>query len=136
MAMNEATESKSYADGEGETVSLKEYVDVRFASTVTLFETKIDAAEKAVSLASNTLSARLDLMNEFRAQLKDQVAGFFSRVEHETYIKSVDKDIRELREAKALLEGKASQNAVNFSTIIALLGVFLSAVALVHGFMK
>ena len=103
---------------------------------MTLFETKIDAAEKAVSLASSTLSARLDLMNEFRAQLKDQAAGHYSRAEHEVYVKSIDKDIRELREAKALLEGKASQNAVNFSTIMALLGVLLSAVALLHSFMK
>lgn len=129
--MNEATGS-----GEGETVSLREYVDVRFTSTVDLFETKIESAEKAVGLASSTLSARLDLMNGFRAQLEDQAAGLFSRVEHETYMKAVDKDIRELREARAMLEGKASQSAVNFSTVIALLGVLLSAVALIHGFTK
>ena len=110
----------------------------RGAEYVVVFlpKTKIEAAEKAVSLASNTLTARLDLMNEFRTQLKDQAAGLFSRVEHETYIKSVDKDIRELREARALLEGKASQNAVNFSTIMALFGILLSAVALIHSFTK
>jgi len=117
-----------------DTISIKEYTDIRFDNLVSLFETKITANEKAVELASKTLSARLDLMNEFRMQLKDQAATFFPRVEHDIYIKSVDKDIRELRESKALLEGKASQNAVNLSTIIAIVGTLLAIISLVHSF--
>ena len=116
-----------------ESISLKEYVDVKIAATSELFETKISAAEKAVSLASNTLAARLDLMNEFRMQLKDQAGSFFPRAEHDIYIKTVDKDIRELRESKASLEGKASQLSVNITLIIAIVGIFLSLFSVLHG---
>ena len=75
-------------------------------------------------------------MNEFRGQLKDQAAGLFPRSEHEIFMRAVDKDIRELRESRALLAGKASQNAVNLSTVIAILGILLAIVSLVHSFAK
>lgn len=58
-------------------IPLREYVDVRFDGLECLFETKVLAQEKAIVLASNSLSVRLDLMNEFRSQLKDQAQTFF-----------------------------------------------------------
>ena len=115
-------------------ISMRDYVENKFINLTDLFETKITANEKAVELASKTLSARLDLMNEFRMQLKDQAATFFPRVEHDIYIKSVDKDIRELRESRAELAGKASQKAVTISVIIAVISTLISIIALMHGF--
>ena len=58
-------------------ISMRDYVDTKFTGLTGLFETKIMANEKAVELASRTLSARLDLMNEFRMQLRDQASTFF-----------------------------------------------------------
>ena len=109
-------------------------LSTRFTGIEDLFETKIVANEKAVELASRTLSARLDLMNEFRSQLKDQANTFFPRAEHEIYMKAVDKDIRELRESRAELAGKASQKAVTISVIIAVISTLISIISLMHGF--
>ena len=71
------------------------------------------------------LEKRLESMNEFRLQLKDQAGTFFTRNEHSTYMTSVEKDLRMLRESKANLEGKATQTSVNISTAIAVIGVML-----------
>ena len=115
-------------------ISMRDYVDTKITGLTGLFETKIMANEKAVELASRTLSARLDLMNEFRMQLRDQSSTFFPRSEHEIYIKAVDKDIRELRESKAELAGKASEKSVAFTMIVAMIGIILSFAALMHSF--
>ena len=115
-------------------ISMRDYVDTKFTGLTGLFETKIMANEKAVELASRTLSARLDLMNEFRMQLRDQASTFFPRSEHEIYTRAVDKDIRELRESKVELAGKASEKSVAFTMIVAMIGIILSFAALMHSF--
>ena len=145
----------------GNSIGIKEYVDLRFNNLADLFETKVMAQEKALTLASGSLSIRLDLMNEFRAQLTDQAATFFTRPEHDLYMNKtsddlkrlgdehglfviknehvvthtkIDEDIRTLRESKAQLEGKASQFSVNLATVIAIVGIVISMLALFHNF--
>ena len=93
-----------------------------------LRETK---ASSEVSAAM--LEKRLESMNEFRLQLKDQAGTFFTRNEHEVYMASVEKDLRVLRESKAMLEGKATQTAVNISTVIAIIGVALALLSFFRG---
>jgi hypothetical protein len=93
-----------------------------------------------------SMERRLEAMNEFRSALQDQsrlfftrseheaflksidsdmrsvrenLAGVYPRVEHEAYIKSVEADLRTLREFRANLEGKASQSSVTISLILA-----------------
>jgi len=58
----------SYSDG----VSLKEYFDNRFEQN-----------EKEVRLAADALNIRLEHLNEFRAQLRDQNDTFMTRAEYE-----------------------------------------------------
>jgi hypothetical protein len=52
-------------------VSLKEYVESRL----------IDL-EKSIKLANTELNRRLEGMNEFRSQLKDQASSFITRPEY------------------------------------------------------
>ena len=80
------------------------------------------------------LEKRLESMNEFRLQLKDQAGTFFTRNEHETYIVSIEKDLRVLRESKANLEGKASQSSVNIAYVLAAIGIAMSMIGLLHSF--
>ena len=110
-------------NSDGEKVSIKDY-----------FEMRIAALEKQTVTTAEQLERRLEGMNEFRGQLKDQAAGFFPRSEHEIYMKAVDKDIRELRESRAELAGKASQKAVTVSTIIAVISTIIAIISLMHGF--
>jgi hypothetical protein len=88
-------------------ISLKEYVDL-----------KIGAIDKATSVAYASMEKRLEGMNEFRNQLKDQNITFITKAEYSAHMNKIEEDIRILRESKAQLEGKASQSDVNSLRLI------------------
>ncbi len=102
-----------------EVVTLKEYID-----------TRMDALQLAIKLVTDSLDKRREDMNEFRAQMQDQTAHFITRAELNVVRESQDKDIKSLRESRATLEGKASQNSVMVSYIIAFIGIAIGIVAL------
>lgn len=122
------------------------------------FETKIQALENATTVAAIGMEKRLEGMNEFRNQLKDQTSTFITRlevvsshermnrdikdlqdnrnvyiprIEYESQHKLLTDDIRVLRESKATIEGKASQSSTNIATIIAIIGVLLALLSIV-----
>jgi len=105
---------------EREVVTLKEYVDA-----------KIDAINESTKLATQTLNERLAGMNEFRAALKDKDMMTVTRDELKALMDKVHGDIGMLREWKATLEGKASQQSVNIATILSIAGLLIALVALV-----
>jgi len=84
---------------------------------------KASTIEKSTSLASRSMEARLESMNEFRAQLKNQATEFMRREECLATMGKCDADIRTLNRSKDLLEGKATMLSVYISyglSIIAL----------------
>lgn len=105
--------------GDEKLVSMKDYVDMRFAEV-----------EKARRDALAAMETRLAAMNEFRDTLRDQAGKFVTREELETELRVIEADIRILRDSKNLLEGKASQSALNLTLGLAFLGILLSIVAL------
>ena len=101
-------------------VSLKEYID-----------TRLEAIDRAIQTADAVLSYRLAGMNEFRDAMKDQALRFALRDEVEKDLAAIRQDIRYLREAKAEMDGKASWQALVFSTLVALSGVVLGIIAVI-----
>ena len=67
-------------------------------------------------------------MNEFRSALKDQATSFLPKAEYDVQIKTMNSDIRVLRESKAEVDGKSSQLATNIATAIAIIGLVISLV--------
>ena len=116
---------------EREVVSLKEYFERRLDEQRAYFEAKLEAVDKTMREATESLNKRLEGMNEFRSALKDQNVTFLSRNEYFAQHEKLEADIRVLRESKAMLEGKASQQAVNVSTIIGIAGLLVGVVALI-----
>ena len=112
------TKSPNYTKNE---VTLRDYID-----------TRICAVNEATRIAHSSMEKRLEGMNEFRSALKDQSSTFISRAEHDKVLE----DIRELRESRAELAGKASQSAVIGSYILAVLGLLVSAVSMVGHLVK
>ncbi len=51
---------------------------------VAVIERTIEEREKALIVATGGMKDKLEAMNEFRGQLKDQASTFISRPEHET----------------------------------------------------
>jgi hypothetical protein len=101
-------------------VTLKEHI-----------ETRLVALEKATEVAARLMEHRLQGMNEFRVQLKEKADHFVTHQEYDAVIDGMVDDIRELREAKATQEGKASQMSVNIAYIISIIGLIISIVSLV-----
>lgn len=101
-------------------VSLREYL-----------EAKINSVEKAIDLAREAMEKRLEGMNEFRAQLKDQASVLITRNEVDVQITRINTDIKLLNESKAKLEGKASQSAMNATIALSVAGLILSIATIV-----
>jgi chromosome segregation ATPase len=124
-------------------------------------QSKIDSNEKATVLAKDSMENRLTAMNEFRATLSDQNKLYTTKTDHlglatklETdtnslrneilntltalrnelniRIEKVELDIRELRESKALLAGKASQNSVTIAYVTSFIGIVFGLVGLLR----
>lgn len=119
--MSEKNNGFSYKDG----VTLKEY-----------FLSKLDSQAEALKLARESLIVRLESMNEFRNQLKEQASTFITRTEHELLIKKYDDEIKQLNKAKDILYGKASQQSVNLSYLLGLISLITALLAVIHSFIK
>ena len=116
---------------EDETISLKEYFDNRFTELKNYMDIKFNTMDKSTCLANENLNTRLESMNEFRGQIKDQTANFITRVEHDAMMTKYDADIRVLREQNAENKGKANMNTVYVGYVIAFIGIILSIVGLI-----
>ena len=104
------------AQNHREIVSLRDYLEKR-----------IDYVERASDLASRTLEKRLEGMNEFRGQLKDQASKLTTRIE----TSALEKRVQDLELAKAEMDGKANQSEVNRATTFAMVGIGIGACGLV-----
>ena len=106
---------------EKEVITLEKYVD-----------TRIDAIEKAVAIAYQAMDKRLDGMNEFRDTIKDLNKSYITRNEHDI----VCQDIQSLKESRAEIAGKASQNSVNTAQIISVVSALLALISVVLHFIR
>jgi hypothetical protein len=104
-----------------DTVPLKEHIESRIA-----------ALENATTIAAENMEKRLDGMNEFRAQLKDQANTFISRNEYVLTIEKLISDIKTLQLSKANLEGKASQQSVLVAYLISIIGIIIALISLLR----
>lgn len=110
-------------DNTNRVVTWKDYVDTRF-----------EAQQKAHDLSRQALEIRLEAMNGFRAQLRDQAGSFLIRAEHGlTQVKN-DHEIAILREFAAESRGKASQGALIFVGALSVLSLLATIVQIVLQF--
>lgn len=128
------SEIGSLDTGHANRVELKEHIDDRFNLERELTDSRLREIEKATIVAASSMEKRLDGMNEFRSTLKDQSARFITQESHNLLQDRTDKDLRELRDWKSGMEGKASQTTVNIAMIISVAGVLFGVVSLVLRF--
>ena len=125
-----------------EQVSLRDYVERMVHAHEKLNETRLCSIEKAIKLAADQMDKRLEGMNEFRAQLTTYETKLVTRQEavlvHEkleadlvNLDEKTSSDIRSLRESRAVLEGKASQQSVNTAMLISVSGLILSMLTII-----
>ena len=106
--------------------ALRDYVDARFRALENAIELRAETHERALDIAHRGLEKRLEGMNEFRAQLRDQTATLLPRAEYELMHEKLCAEVRELRDFRIVVESKASQKAVTFATGLAVLASILA----------
>lgn len=95
-----------------ETISMKEYTLTLVAGLKDYTEARIQGIEKAINVANISMTARLEGMNEFREQLKDQASKFVTREEVDKSIQGLGKDIKALE--KIVYIGVGASLAIQF----------------------
>uniref|UniRef100_A0A6M3IXC0 Uncharacterized protein n=1 Tax=viral metagenome TaxID=1070528 RepID=A0A6M3IXC0_9ZZZZ len=116
-------------------VSLRDYVDTRISS----LEDKIDSlsrftaqhfllSEAAVKKAEESMLIRLEGMNEFRAQIREERVTYAAKVDLLNMEKLIYNRLKSLEEARAFSAGKMWVVMVGFAaipTILALIALFI-----------
>jgi len=69
--------------------ALYEHIKMLFQMVLDRMEERFADQERATKLASDTLNARLEGMNEFRSSMKDQAARFVTRRELWGYLAAI-----------------------------------------------
>jgi hypothetical protein len=103
----------------GEYVTLRDYIDARMT-----------AADRAVLIALAAMDKRMDAANELRGALKDLADSAVTRSKYDDDVKRIQEDIRSLRESRAELSGKASQDSLNKTNGTAIAGFIIGALGL------
>lgn len=105
-------------------ISLKEYMESRFESLMEYMEYRFESLAIVSKITSDIMERRLEGMNKFRGQLKDQEQQYITQKEYVGYKEKMDSDIRILREYKAELQAKANQSTVIISIAISIISLF------------
>lgn len=117
------------------TVSLRSYVDLQIASLRAIHDRDIEANRVAVHVANRVLEARLEKLNEMRELLTDRETHYCTKGEMAIRLERFEEDIRDLRESRAEMHGKASQNSVFVAYILSIAGFVLGFFHLIIGFL-
>ena len=129
-------------------ISLRDYVERMVRARIDGVNGRIDAVEKrnderaeymekAVHTGHSVLAERLQSMNEFRAQMRDQQATYITQAEyhaaHEALMKALEvhkeqstKELGDLRITSAIITTKASMGSVLVAYGISLAGLALA----------
>ena len=132
-------------------VGLKEYVDMRFSESEKAKDNALHSIEIARREAQTAMEKRLDGMNEFRDQLRDQASRFITREEYLTGHKPIEEKLNgkvgieeyrafcnqvmttleDYKINKAVLATKASSTTVIISWIFNIVVLAVAIVSLV-----
>ena len=115
-------------------ISLKDYFNDIIIQLEKHIDMRFNNIEISTKLATENLNLRLESMNEFRESMKDQTNYYVNKVEFNVIKAKYDEDIRMLREANAEMKGKASQQSVIYTAIIASFSIAISIIAIILKF--
>jgi hypothetical protein len=98
-------------------VSLRDYFDERH-----------NDLQRTIDKAESVLNLRLNTMNEFREQLKDQAVKFITRDEILIQLSPMLRDIEYMKRVCNIVEGKASSLSMLITAGMSLIGLFLAVI--------
>jgi len=106
---------------------------LRSSEAVTLrdyFDAKLEASDRALSLAKNGMDHRLDGMNGIREDLRHQAAMFVTKNEISALLAPITAQLDVLQTFKDQLQGKASAGQAYLALVLSLIGMVMGAIGL------
>lgn len=116
-------------------VPLRDYFEARLDALDQKLNLLFQHIEKNTKLARDQVDARLAVMNEIRGAMNDMTERMLTKAEFELTIRALSSDIRDLREWRATMEGKASQSSVNIALLLAGVGLIIGMLSLAAKFL-
>ena len=132
-------------------VVLKEHFEKILEERERLCETRMESAANARAMALKELDRRLESMNMFRDQLREQAAHLATKdevavirqaqqerltiAEYRGDMKTIDTKLTVLDHFQVVMESKASQKSVTFAQILGILGLLVGVVNLIERFL-
>jgi hypothetical protein len=113
-----------------DSITLKEFFCQRLDDLEEKIQVIFDMNKVSIDKSEQKLDLRLGTMNEFREQLKDQASRFVTRNEMEALIERINLSIKNLELNRAVLEGKASQQALNVTLAVSFLSLLIGLIGL------
>ena len=139
-----------------ESVRLRDYFEIQVANLRTflelslekersVFQEKFNGHQRALKLAAANLYENLEMINNLRQQVttqegkyatKEATTALLDAIQRGISVRfdAIEKDIRELLVSRAMIAGKASQNAVIFAWGIGAAGLITAVVSLLLRF--
>ena len=117
---------------EDDRISMKAYVDQRFADSHRAIQTALDSSERAVSRANEAADARFASVNEFRNVLTDQQRSLMPRSEYDTAHKNLLDRIVALEAFRYEASGGSRASGDLIGRAIAVIAVLVAAFAVWH----
>lgn len=94
-------------------VSLRDYMEAKFRNVEDKLDSQkefnklhFDLNEKAIKKAEDSMTTRLESMNEFRNQIKEERGNYATKEHISTLEKTIDNRIKPLETANAFTAGK------------------------------
>jgi len=93
---------------------------------------KVSALKEATTLAKAAMEVRLESMNNFRDDLRDQAKTLYSRQEHDLYAEKVNDQIQNHQSILDQLKGKAEQSTVMIALLMSSIATILALIDFVR----
>lgn len=123
-------------NGDGDTlrghqsISLEKYIDTRFEEICRYIDRRFEDSRLAIDKAEHSMNMRLEGMNEFRDQLRDQAARFITREELASQLRPINEVLKVVETAKDLSAGKASWSQVRWAQVLGVIGILIGVISL------
>jgi coenzyme F420-reducing hydrogenase alpha subunit len=125
-----------------ENVSLKEFVlrvaeeqnramDIKIKAVEESLRVSLMALERATTKAEQAHEKRLEFMNEFRSQLRDQATTFARASEVSTQFDHIEKRLDILDKQNNTRQGRDSGIEISWGVIVAAITILFAAVAII-----
>ncbi len=108
----------------------------QFADKDTRDQQRYESMQRAIDKAEAASEKRLDAVNEFRAQLKDQQTTLITRAEAEARFTAISDTLADIKERVTRFEGRVAGAASFWGIIVGAGGLLIAAILLVHDFAK